>query len=596
MSSHLAPLLNHARQHIPPSQESNTPIFLLATAGMRLLPLESQKALQKEACYFLRHHSHFRLDEPNETGPCGDSVRVISGEEEGVFGWIAVNYLMGGFVGSPLTESAHDGKTFGFLDMGGASAQIAFEPEHFKDDDKNLYDVRLRLVGGREVAHKVFTTTWLGFGSNQARARYVSRVIADHLEHNAGSVISDPCLPRNLRLTANMGLASVEDKVDIVGAGSFSECLTSTLPTLEKSAPCPIHPHSCPFGGTPVPPISFAKSHFVGVSEYWYSSAQAFGLGGEWNYAKFEEHAKRWCSRDWNDIEREIRTRFQTATGVSSDTMDKEIAQELAHVEMQCFKSAWVANVLHEGLGMPRMVDIQEDPSLKNEAIRKKPLFQSVDTVGDMAISWTLGKVILEASRDVPDRPPPKHHTPPHPTPHAPTSEPVPRVPVTSSSFNSTLVFLYLCALIVVIVLAWKIRRSLRAVWVRTVKRFPFAHPSSPSYNRLEQGLSLRSKASELPPIDTQWNSVPRVTSFPRAGVGIAETFASPRQSPIRSASLPSGVPTLLNAQIEAFTSSRPSTPSPNFPVPSPYSDGNGTLVPRSRNASSVNLAMSYHS
>ncbi|KAJ8700432.1 Golgi apyrase [Pleurotus ostreatus] len=34
---HLAPLLNHARETIPPSLHHETPLFLLATAGMRLL-------------------------------------------------------------------------------------------------------------------------------------------------------------------------------------------------------------------------------------------------------------------------------------------------------------------------------------------------------------------------------------------------------------------------------------------------------------------------------------------------------------------------------------------------------------------------------
>src|SRR5882672_7042780 len=35
--AYLAPLLNHAQTHIPPSLHRETPLFLLATAGMRLL-------------------------------------------------------------------------------------------------------------------------------------------------------------------------------------------------------------------------------------------------------------------------------------------------------------------------------------------------------------------------------------------------------------------------------------------------------------------------------------------------------------------------------------------------------------------------------
>ena len=105
---------------------------------MRLLTPEKQAHVLSATCEFLRFHSNFKIDDPSSNGPCGSSVRIITGEEEGLFGWIAVNYLMDGFKGSgdsPLT--------YRFLDMGGASTQIAFEPS--KEEQKraqNLLDVR----------------------------------------------------------------------------------------------------------------------------------------------------------------------------------------------------------------------------------------------------------------------------------------------------------------------------------------------------------------------------------------------------------------------------------------------------------------------
>jgi golgi apyrase len=97
VANHLAPLLEHARSHIPPSLHAQTPIFLLATAGMRLLPEPQQKAVMDAACNYLRFNSLFRLDTHDISSPCGSSVRIITGEEEGLFGWISVNYLMDGF-------------------------------------------------------------------------------------------------------------------------------------------------------------------------------------------------------------------------------------------------------------------------------------------------------------------------------------------------------------------------------------------------------------------------------------------------------------------------------------------------------------------
>ncbi|KAF9218087.1 hypothetical protein BS17DRAFT_770923, partial [Gyrodon lividus] len=124
VANYLEPLLQHAHSQIPPSLESDTPLFLLATAGMRLLTPHQQARVLNAACTYLRSASSFRIEPESKDGPCGSSVQIITGEEEGLFGWIAVNYLMDGFNGRNKGEKT----TYGFLDMGGASTQIAFEP------------------------------------------------------------------------------------------------------------------------------------------------------------------------------------------------------------------------------------------------------------------------------------------------------------------------------------------------------------------------------------------------------------------------------------------------------------------------------------
>ncbi|KAG8919896.1 Golgi apyrase, partial [Tulasnella sp. 408] len=98
VAKYLEPLIRHAKDQIPPSLHSSTPIFLLATAGMRLLPEEEQNAVLSAACDYIYSKSNFALDvnakaKASGTPPglerCGRSIRIISGEEEGLFGWIA---------------------------------------------------------------------------------------------------------------------------------------------------------------------------------------------------------------------------------------------------------------------------------------------------------------------------------------------------------------------------------------------------------------------------------------------------------------------------------------------------------------------------
>ncbi|VDB82867.1 unnamed protein product [Peniophora sp. CBMAI 1063] len=412
ISAYLAPLLDFAWRTVPPSLHAETPLYLLATAGMRLLSPQAQVDVLETTCHFLRFHSNFRIDDPSADGPCGRSVRIITGEEEGMYGWLAVNYLMDGF-----GPSDSDRTTYGFLDMGGASTQIAFEPSpSARGDATNLLDIRLRMLGGEEIRHQVFVTTWLGYGTNQARERYIRQLLERHGDGVSRDItaVEDPCLPKDLQRNENLlHGADPSQSRKLVGTGSFTHCLAETEPLLNKGAPCRDIP--CLFDGVHVPPIDFSASHFIGVSEYWYSSEHIFGLGGAYDFVQYERAAQEYCGQSWNEILRqhEHATTKTSPAAEGASGLSKWIDKvEVSRLELQCFKAAWIVNILHEGLGMPRIVDkggngvthgddVAEKAELKGLG-QTKPTFQSMDTVGDVAISWTLGKMILEASNQVP--------------------------------------------------------------------------------------------------------------------------------------------------------------------------------------------------
>jgi Golgi apyrase len=142
-----------------------------------------------------------------------------------------VNYLMDGFSGPSLNHT-----TYEFLHMGGASTQIVFEPSvESQSKTNNLIDVRLRRFGGEEIHHKVFVTTWLGYGTNQARERYVGKIITEndaslHGDEDEYHLVLDPCLPKDLELTeAPVHSTSAPQQIHrIVGTGSFEQCMKKT--------------------------------------------------------------------------------------------------------------------------------------------------------------------------------------------------------------------------------------------------------------------------------------------------------------------------------------------------------------------------------
>lgn len=133
-------------------------------------------------------------------------AKILSGEEEGVFGWVTANYLLENFIKvgrglwCPVTTAvaarmtlAHSAltpahvflaqrgwlgewiqpqkKTLGAMDFGGASTQITFETRDTIEDPRN--EVVLKLYG---QAYKVYTHSFLCYGRDQVLKRLLSKL------------------------------------------------------------------------------------------------------------------------------------------------------------------------------------------------------------------------------------------------------------------------------------------------------------------------------------------------------------------------------------------------------------------------------------
>lgn len=394
---HLKALLEHALDIVPADQVKDTPIFLMATAGVRLLAPMKQTALKKEICTYAQQTTQFSLPD------CDLHIQVIPGETEGLYGWIAANYLLGGFDSPEKHNHGNGHHTYGFLDMGGASAQIAFAPnsteaEKHADDLKLL---RMRTLNGDSVEHRIFSSTWLGFGMNQARQRYVDALLESSSTKDARE-LPDPCLPSGLKTTLKGEIVEESTGKDpiLLGTGKFKECLAQTYPLLDKDAPCANAP--CLLHGQHVPAIDFNVNHFVGVSEYWHTTHEVFEMAHKdkaYDFATYQKKVMDFCSETWDDIEDNVEDRKW------GKKVDLKAAQEV------CFKASWLINVLHDGIGIPR-IGLEKSTAAFQNATKQASAhgkdrgfldpFQAVDKVGGTEVSWTLGKMVLYAAGQIP--------------------------------------------------------------------------------------------------------------------------------------------------------------------------------------------------
>ncbi|KAL4451373.1 hypothetical protein ABPG77_009445 [Micractinium sp. CCAP 211/92] len=168
----LGPLLQWAEAAVPRRQWASTPVFLFGTAGLRRLSQEQQGQLLAGVRRVLGS-SAFRFSPP--------WARIISGADEGVYGWIALNYLEGrlqaaaaaALEGGPAGVGAAG--TLGVLDLGGSSLEVTFAAGSVPRQEDA---VNATLLG---ATHQLYAHVHHHYGLNDAFDRSVSILLARQL-------------------------------------------------------------------------------------------------------------------------------------------------------------------------------------------------------------------------------------------------------------------------------------------------------------------------------------------------------------------------------------------------------------------------------
>eukprot|EP00039_Didymoeca_costata_P030295 m.28832 g.28832 ORF g.28832 m.28832 type:complete len:540 (-) comp8039_c0_seq1:239-1858(-) len=351
----LRPLIVHAEGVVPSHLHSKTQVLVLATAGLRLLPDTQSTDILNAIKEELPMHMTFSMH--------SDDVRILSGAEEGVYGWLAVNYL------ERRLEHTADG-TIAVMDMGGGSAQIAFAiPNHVADDtNKDIFPLHVPTHSGATSLHNIYVVTRLGFGSNMARKRYVEMLRAKRLKSRIG-VIKDPCMyPGSVDTWNNQRSKMFDKPINFTGTGDYDECLRAMLPLLtQRDQDCTDNP--CTMEGILDIPTNM---QVLGFSEFWYSLYDVYNISGNYNYESYRQTSKAFCARKWDDILQEYKAGLYPHASWSRFTH-------------QCFKAAWMTTMLHHAY-----------------RIDKTRRFKSVSELKGSKVQWTLGLALERMKIDSP--------------------------------------------------------------------------------------------------------------------------------------------------------------------------------------------------
>jgi apyrase len=276
----LEPLIDYALEKIgaDTSTLARASLFLRATAGMRLLGSGEQKEILASVERYL------------ETTPFGStSARVITGAEEGVYGWITANYVLG--------HLEHGGlfPTVGALDLGGASTQITFQPLDFP-----VRHAQAVTLG--QNTHHLYTKSYLGLGQDDAREKVASP---------ACFLVGYPT-----------------DKGP--GTGDFDACRDSIRQTL--MATCPEDEQPCSLFGSYQPPL---YGDFLALSVYAYA-ADFFDLGQQLRPEEMEIAGRAFCAKDWRLW-----------------LVDEPSVADNPYVPNYCYAAAHIVTLLTDGFGFP---------------------------------------------------------------------------------------------------------------------------------------------------------------------------------------------------------------------------------------------------
>ncbi|XP_068494625.1 probable apyrase 6 isoform X1 [Phaseolus vulgaris] len=331
----VAELVRFAKGKVPRKEWKNTVVRLAASEELEELGTEeAEKVL--ECCRQALKVSGFLFKD--------EWARVVSGEEQGIFSWVAVNYALGNLGREPQ-------ETTGIVELGGASLQVTSAKLN-KDLAHSLRTIRLS-----GVTYNLYTWSLPQLGQDVVWKSLEERLKYREFKLSSKSSkrnIINPCIPRGYEYP-QISNASYVKRLIFQPAGNFSTCRSEALSLLKRTEDGCLHP-----------PCKITSSFFqlLGeqVSESFLYTSEILRMAPRTSLFQLEEAGRHYCEDHWDTL--------------------KDQHNEIDYVDLlqYCFSSAYMLALLHDVLGIAME---EKSVGFGNQKINSH-------------VDWTLGSFIVE--------------------------------------------------------------------------------------------------------------------------------------------------------------------------------------------------------
>ncbi|XP_064533370.1 ectonucleoside triphosphate diphosphohydrolase 8-like [Pseudopipra pipra] len=290
--------LDKALKVVPAAKQRDVPAYLGATAGMRLLREQNSSVADQVLAEVTKTMQEYPVD--------FKGARILTGEEEGAYGWITINYLLDSF--TKFSPKAHTwlrpevANIFGALDLGGASTQISFMPEGSVLNQNEAS--KFTLYG---YNYNIYTHSYLCYGQNEMLKRLAKELI---VASAPSTRVYHPCYPKGYNETVRLSafraspctdwsdarLPVGDSTVTLEGRGNASGCLAAVRELFNFSA-CG-QSRDCTFDGVYQPPL---RGQFIAFSAFYYNF-KFLNLTEGQPLATAREVIEQLCTRSWEDL------------------------------------------------------------------------------------------------------------------------------------------------------------------------------------------------------------------------------------------------------------------------------------------------------